>query len=294
MWKSSAILSIQHHSYFVVKYKPITKGIHQKYRFMPLLSIQFAFLLFLSSCFQPKTPETPPVVLKPALNDNPYGHIQSIPLPSGYTRLPTEKNSFAAWLRQVPLKRNKSVYTYNGQLKINQQVQFAVLDISVGNKDLQQCADAVMRLRAEYLYSHKQYGAIDFIDNENTHYKFTGPFNREAFDKYLQKVFAYCGSLSLSRQLKTVSDFKHIQAGDVLISGGSPGHAMLVMDVATNEKGNKIYLLSQSYMPAQDIHLVINPADKNLSPWYEVNNRELIETPEWTFTINQLKRWPAY
>jgi hypothetical protein len=264
---------------------------------MPLLSIPLAFLLLLNSCFQPKTPEIAPsiAITKPKPRyDNPYTHIQSIPLPAGYTRLPVEKNSFPAWLRQVPLKQNKAVYTYNGQLKLNQQAQFAVLDISVGNKDLQQCADAVMRLRAEYLYSLKQYGKIDFIDNENKHYKFTGAANREAFDKYLQKVFAYCGSLSLSRQLITVPDFKNIQPGDVLIKGGSPGHAMMVMDVAVNDKGNKIYLLSQSYMPAQDIHLVINPVNNSLNPWYEVNGQEMIETPEWTFKTNQLKRWQAF
>jgi Domain of unknown function (4846) len=38
-----------------------------------------------------------------------------------------------------------------GDMKARQDVQYAVLDISVGNRDLQQCADAVMRIRGEYL-----------------------------------------------------------------------------------------------------------------------------------------------
>jgi hypothetical protein len=261
---------------------------------MPLLSPPFIFLLLISGCLQKKTPESKSVAVNPVFYNNPYNQIQSIPLPHGYTRVPAEKKSFTAWLRQVPLKQSKTVYTYNGQLKSNQQVQFAVLDISVGNKDLQQCADAVMRLRAEYLYSQQQYNAIDFIDNEKKHYKFSDGANRAAFDKYLEKVFAYCGSLSLSQQLTAVSDFKHIQPGDVLIKGGSPGHAMLVMDAAINDQGNKIYLLSQSYMPAQDIHLVINPANTNLNPWYEVTGEEMIKTPEWTFTTSQLRRWPVF
>jgi len=41
-----------------------------------------------------------------------------------------------------------------------------------------------------------------------------------------------------------------------MIRAGSPGHAMLVVDVAEDERGRRIYLLAQSYMPAQDIHIV--------------------------------------
>ena len=58
------------------------------------------------------------------------------------------RETFGAWLRSVPLKKNLTVYLYNGVPKRNQEAQFAVLDVSVGHEDLQQCADAVMRLRA--------------------------------------------------------------------------------------------------------------------------------------------------
>jgi hypothetical protein len=263
---------------------------------MTFLPSSFFFLILFTGCRHPeahreKHASSSSLVQRMATN-NPYTHIGAIPLPNGYTRVPAEKNSFASWLRQVPLKEDKTVYTYNGQLKKNQYAQFAVLNIPVGNKDLQQCADAIMRLRAEYLYQQKQYDRIDFMDNEQQHYTFTGS-TRAAFDKYLEKVFAYCGSLSLSRQLKPLGNCHDILPGDVLIKGGSPGHAMLVMDVAVNATGNKIYLLSQSYMPAQDIHIVVNPQDNALSPWYAVNSREQIETPEWTFKASEFRRWPG-
>ena len=67
----------------------------------------------------------------------------------------------------------------------------------------------------------------------------------------------FCGSVSLSRELKTKSNIHEIQAGDVFIKGGTPGHAEIVLDVAVNKKtGKKIFLLAQSYMPAQEIHIL--------------------------------------
>ncbi|MGG9972294.1 DUF4846 domain-containing protein [Ferruginibacter sp. SUN002] len=219
-----------------------------------------------------------------------YPSIGAIPLPQNYTRSDTSSGTFAYWLRNIHLKKDKTVYQYNGKRKWNQSAQFAVLDISVGDKDLQQCADAVMRLRAEYLYSNKKFAAITFKDNNGTAYKFTEPFTREHFNKYLERVFGMCGSASLSKELKSIP-VSDIQAGDVFIRGGFPGHAVLVVDVAKNDKGQKVYMLAQSYMPAQDIHILNNPADDDLSPWYEVNDDDQIQTPEYVFTNKELKRW---
>jgi hypothetical protein len=230
---------------------------------------------------------------KGADNINPFATIEAIPLPPGFTRMHADSTSFAEWLRKIPLKKNKTVYIFNGSPKGNQTAQFAVMDISVGDKDLQQCADAVMRLRAEYLYAQKRFSAIDFIDNNHTHYRLPDRANRNVFNQYLEKVFSYCGTASLDKQLAPVNNFAEVTAGDVLVKGGSPGHAMMVMDIAENAAGKKIYLLAQSYMPAQDIHVVVNPTNNKLSPWYEVNTTSLIETPEWDFTQKNLKKWPS-
>lgn len=221
---------------------------------------------------------------------NPFRYIGQIPLPDGFKRIGTDNNSFASWLRNVPLKENKVVYLYNGTQKMNQSAQFAVMDISVGKKDLQQCADAVMRLRAEYLYDQKKFGSIQFKDNENGVYQFSQPYTRDNFNKYLDRVFGMCGSASLSKQLTSVS-MNDLEVGDVFIRGGFPGHAVLVVDAAENHQGQKIYLLAQSYMPAQDIHILVNPTDKKLSPWYMVNDDDDIITPEYYFKKNELKKW---
>jgi hypothetical protein len=198
------------------------------------------------------------------VNSFTYAAVKNIPLPAGFERLPAADGSFAAWLRERPLKKSNTVYLYNGMPKRNQQAQFAVLDVTVGNENLQQCADAVMRLRAEYLYDRGLWDQIAFTDNNCKTYRYQNGKNRPAFEAYLQKVFSWCGTASLAKQLKPVSKMEAITPGDVLIKGGFPGHAVMVMDAAVNRKGEKIYLLAQSYMPAQDIHILKNPSDEML------------------------------
>lgn len=216
--------------------------------------------------------------------------IQDIPLPPGYKRPAYSSNSFPAWLGRINLKKDNRVFLYNGVLKTNQSAQFAVLNIPIGKKDLQQCADAIMRLRAQYLFDMKRFNEIRFADNNGLYYSYSTSTG-VPFEKYLEKVFSYCGTLSLQKQLKPITDFERMQPGDVLIKGGSPGHAVIVIDMAVNNKGNRIYLLAQSYMPAQDIHVLKNPLNNDTNPWYSLNSNSLINTPEWVFKANQLRTW---
>lgn len=235
--------------------------------------------------------------------------VQDLTLPTGYSRILQKEGTFGAWLRKVALKKDKTVYLYNGNKKRNQAAQFVVLDISVGKKDLQQCADAVMRLYAEYLYANQAFNRIAFKATDGTVMDYAGWIkgdrfvlqngrlkrsrtaaageNKNVFGQYLEFVFSYAGTLSLSRELQSVKD---ILPGDVYIKGGSPGHAVIVMDVAMNKAGEKIFLLAQSYMPAQDIHILKNPVSA-LSPWYEAAGSGDLLTPEWTFSRGDLKRF---
>lgn len=254
---------------------------------MPILLL----FIFVSNQEQPANIHFITNAQKKSKEENPYIHIGSIPTPDGFTKVVAEKKSFAEWLSALTLKKSKTVYLYNGSPKINQTAQFAVVNISVGDKDLQQCADAVMRLRAEYLYSQKRFSEIIFRDNNNNSYKLGALTDRKHFDDYLNNVFARCGTLSLEKQLRPVKDLHHLEPGDVLIQGGSPGHAIILVDMAENNYGKKIYLLAQSYMPAQDMHIVLNPMNKHLSPWYELNEGP-VYTPEWAFTKGHFRTWP--
>jgi len=109
-------------------------------------------------------------------------------------------------------------------------------------------------------------------------------------EKFLETVFAYCGTLSLQKETRAV-ELEDLEIGDVFVKGGSPGHAMIVADAPINQSGQKIFMLAQSYMPAQHIHIVKNPLEQHLSPWFMVASGSTITTPEWTFDRNQLRRW---
>jgi len=92
--------------------------------------------------------------------------------PDGFARKEYATEEFGSFLRNQPLKTHGTeVRLFNGELKRNQSAHAAVLDVSVGDRDLQQCADAVMRLRADYLYEAKRYADI--------HFNFVSGFNAE-------------------------------------------------------------------------------------------------------------------
>ncbi|NQU07441.1 MAG: DUF4846 domain-containing protein [Candidatus Abyssubacteria bacterium] len=238
-----------------------------------------------------------------------------IPAPDGYERAATTQGTFEHWLSHLSLKEGKPpVYLYNGEMKFNQSAHVAVVDIDVGNRDLQQCADAIMRLRAEYLRSIGNYEAIHFNFTSGHRADFTRwiagfrplvngnnvkwiksqeeDASYGSFRAYLTKVFIYAGSQSLSGELHSVEDMNEMRIGDLFIQGGFPGHAVLVVDMAMNGRtGKKLFLLAQSYMPAQDIHVLKNPGNNASDPWYKLDFGETLRTPEWTFSRDDLKRF---
>ncbi|MTB51873.1 hypothetical protein E1J53_0012920 [Lewinella sp. W8] len=235
------------------------------------------------------------------------------PPPPGFVRAPLPADGYGSFLRNQPLLPDGTpVRLFNGQLKGRQDVHAAVLKLDVGNRDLQQCADAIMRLRAEYLWQEERFADIHFnfvsgfradyarwrrgqrISVSGNQVNWTAPSgpktSYEEFRRYLTMVFSYAGTASLAREMKAVP-VEDIRVGDVFIRGGSPGHAVVVMDRVQNpETGAVRVLLAQSYMPAQQVHVLKNPNGENGSPWYDPSQSPLV-TPEWTFTRDELKRF---
>ncbi len=239
--------------------------------------------------------------------------LERILVPEGFERVAVGENTFEKYLRSLPLKPHGAKVTYHDGRTKPLDVHVAVLDIDVGERDLQQCADSVIRLRAEYLYGQGLYDRI--------HFNFTNGFNADyskwmngyrikvsgnnaqwvkqdssgtdyaSFRKYLDMVFAYAGTLSLSKEMENIP-VKEMQPGDVFLKGASPGHCVIVLDMAENEKtGEIIFITAQGYMPAQEMHILKNPANEQGNPWYPLDFGDELTTPEWTFTRDQLYRF---
>jgi hypothetical protein len=205
--------------------------------------------------------------------------------PAGYQQVKAQPGSFGDWLQNLPLKpEGTQTRTYKGTIAATDVYTAAVVDMSVGDQDLQQCADAVMRLRAEYLYHLKKYDAIAFhfesgfrcdyvhyaegyrYSNDRWVLKAKKDYSYPTFMKYMNLVFNYAGTLSLQKELKKVQNPDDLQTGDVFIRGGSPGHCFIVMDVVENRQHKKLFLLAQSFMPAQNIQVL-----QYRSPWFSMD-----------------------
>jgi hypothetical protein len=65
-----------------------------------------------------------------------------------------------------------------------------------------------------------------------------------------------------------------------------------VVDVAEDAQGRRAVLLAQSYMPAQDIHVLRNPKSPD-NPWYVIEGDKPLTTPEWDFPAGSLRRFSA-
>jgi len=271
-----------------------------------------ALLFTLSSCINAENSiETKPNNKITGINP---GTIRGISLPQGFNYAGVGDSAYSNWLLDLTLKKSKTVYLYNGKLKSNQDAQHGVLNIDIGKKDLVQCADAAMKLRADYLFEKHSYDQIKFLATSGDEIAFQGwlkgvrwkeqgtklvSYNihkearniEEEYDLFMDLVFSYCGTYSLSKQLKAVTDIMSIQPGDVFVYGSFPGHAVTVMAVAKNEDGERIFLLSQGYMPAQDIHILKNYANADQSPWYNAADLYPLYTPQWKFEDGSLKRW---
>ena len=228
--------------------------------------------------------------------------------PTGFVRAAAPPGSFAEFLHELPLlEGNPDVLLYDGTPKRYQRGHLAVVDIDVGRGDLQQCADAVMRLMAEYRFERKEPVCFSATNGDPMPWerwrrgervsanprklewspRVAADSSHESFRGYLDFVFTFAGTLSLSRDLSAVADEDPILPGDVFIVGGSPGHAVLVVDVAENLAGEQRFMLVQSYMPAQQIH-VLTGED---GPWYALPAPGTpLRTPEWTFSPGSRKR----
>ena len=241
--------------------------------------------------------------------------INRIAPPTGYTWEIAMPNSFSEFLQNLPLAPAGSpILDYAGNQISNQSEHIAIINYDVGTKDLQQCADATIRLRAEYLFQQKRFDEIGFHFTSGDYFSWTDYANGTrpiisgnsvsfsetaneddsyaSFRKYLDVIYNYAGTISVNKETKAVTSNAAISSGDIIITPGSPGHAVMIVGCAKDKHNNKVYLLAESYMPAQSIHVLTNPFESGINPWYHLYlNSGSIETARYTFSTANIKRF---
>ena len=225
------------------------------------------------------------------------------PTPPGYARVAVTPGSFAEWLRGLPLAApGTPVLSHAGDTVFagNDAYVAAVVAIDVGAGDLQQSADAVIRLHGEWLWASDQPNAISYKSTT----KLDMPFSRWAkgqrlmavgpnmgwvvknkpkdptyddFRSYIDAVMLWSNNVSLALRATHVADAAQLSAGDFFLQPRGKGHAVIVLDVAQKPTGERVALLGQSLQsPAQSIHVMqLGPA----TAWFSMRPPNPILTP---------------
>jgi hypothetical protein len=218
---------------------------------------------------------------------------QRFPTPPGYKRVKVEAGSFAEWLRGLPMApEGTPAKSYDGKetLAADDDYLAGVVAIDTGNPDLQQSSDVIIRLHAEYLWSRGEKDKISYLSAT----KLSMPFSRwekgqrlipqgpnvfwvvkgkpsevdhPEFRKYLDAVFNWANSTSLSPRSAPVPDPKDLLAGDFFLQTSEPNHVAVILDVAEKPSGERVALLGQARNPAESIH-VMRPG--KATPWFSV------------------------
>jgi hypothetical protein len=237
-----------------------------------------------------------------------------VPAPTGFARVPAAQGSYGHWLRHLPLLPDKTpVRSYQGHLILPQSSPHltAVVDLDVGKRDRQQCADTNMRLRGEYHYYRGK--------PDRTRFRWAGgkrfgygqwrqgirpvkqgrrwAFERKArpgrgygnFRRYLGFMFSWTGTMHQMGEPR-VRKPQQLRAGDFFIQGGSPGHIVVILDLARGPGDKLRALIGQGFMPAQDLHVLRAPGG---SPWFELDfAKQGVTTPLWRpFSWRDLRRF---
>jgi len=239
---------------------------------------------------------------------------EAIGTPTGYTRATNADGSLGAWLRGLPLrKRGTPVLAYDGRTvrEAGDDRVAAVLEMDCGTTDLQQCADSAIRLHAEWLWSRGEKARIGYhflsgdfatwpryaagerpsVTGNKVVWKASAKPSetRATFRSYLDMVFMFANTVSLAKE-STVIAKADLAAGDFFVQPGSPGHAVMFLDVATSKTGERAALLGQGFMPAQDFHVLSSGSP--LAPWFSLEG-DSVDTPFWDpFPWKALHRFP--
>jgi Domain of unknown function (4846) len=232
--------------------------------------------------------------------------------PRGFTRVPIAAGSWSEWLRNLPMRAAGTPVRSLGRdviLPGESPLLAGVVDIDVRRN--QECADTILRLWAEYLRSAGRDAEIVFHATSGDRLSWIEwrsgirprlagnrlrcsrraqpDFSRASYDGFLACVFSYCGTLSLAAGGRAVR-VADAAIGDFFVHGASPGHAVLIADLARDDAGQLTALLIEGYMPAQSVYVM---ASDRGAAWFALDPGRPLYVPRWggAFDPSELRRF---
>lgn len=221
--------------------------------------------------------------------------------PAPYDAVRAHADAFGTWLRTLPLRPPGSpVHTYTGDIVAMPAAR--VVDLPVAGEPNLQCADSALRLRATWERSVGRFPEFHYTSGdlsrwadwargmrprvrgrEVTWLLGRAPDSSEgAFQAWLRDLYVYAGSYSLILDTIAVTQ---PEPGDLLVAPGSPGHVVVLLDVARNLDTTWV-LAGQGYMPAMEFHVVAGPD----GGWFPVGGDTLATAPI-PMAWSGLRRW---
>lgn len=248
------------------------------------------------------------------------------PAPDRFVRASVAPGSFGAWLRDLPLQpEGAPVVSHGGAIlrRADHPNIAGVAAIDIGAQDLQQCADSVIRLHAEWQWSRgrrdQSYRAASGAAMPFARWALgervtvSGPAgskltwapaaraddSHRAFRAYLDTVFGWANTVSLARDTTPIA-LADLRPGDFVVQPGGPGHAVVILDLATAPDGTRVVLLGQGFMPAQSFQILhpgkqdphVKPGPVGNGAWFRIE-ADGLDTPFWPrFPWTALHRFP--
>lgn len=222
---------------------------------------------------------------------------EAYPPPAGAQRV--APNAFGEWLQARTLRAaDTPIRTHDGRIVYHNG---RPLEMGIVRGDLQQCADSVIRLRAEWLREVGRMSDLDFFATSGdplpwqryaagekpvaigNKIEWQSTTRNQSWDGWLQAVFTWAGTRSLAAyETRPVSA---PEPGDMLVQPGSPGHAVVIFDVAKAD-GQTWLLIGEGFMPAQDFHIEHGPVGGWFA-WGPSGTR----LNHWNMDKDSLRRW---
>lgn len=238
------------------------------------------------------------------------------PPPPGFTRVPATPGSWAWWLRHLPvLEPSAPLRYFDGTLvPRGNSGLIAVVDLDTGKRDLQQCMDVLIRLRAEHLRAAGLEKRIAFRYPGGRYLTWRSwvkglrpdrsskdltlipraawSDSRGSFMGYLQTLYHDTGTVHHQSEPSVAP--AELAIGDFFVYPPNPatvnGHAVMVLDLAVSATGERRIVVGQGDTPATDFHVLRSPRG---SAWFPLPDADFTGTFLWPtpFSWDMLRRF---